>query len=46
MSGHFYESEILLQKREHYADDKVTFSEYMTALREEIRKDTLEKLGE
>ena len=30
----------------HYADDKVTFSEYMTALREEIRKDTYEKLGE
>lgn len=29
-----------------YADDKVAFSEYMTALREEIRKDTLEKLGE
>lgn len=29
-----------------YADDKVAFSEYMKALREEIRKDTLEKLGE
>ena len=27
-----------------YADDKVTFSEYLTALREEIRKDTIEKL--
>jgi len=29
-----------------YANDKVAFSEYLTALREEIRKDTLEKLGE
>lgn len=29
-----------------YADDKVAFSGYMKALREEIRKDTLEKLGE
>ena len=29
-----------------YADDKVEFSEYMKALREDIRKDTLEKLGE
>ena len=29
-----------------YADDKVMFSEYLMALREEIRKDTLEKLGE
>ena len=29
-----------------YADDKVAFSEYLKALREEIRKDTLEKLGE
>ena len=29
-----------------YADDKVEFSEYLKALREEIRKDTLEKLGE
>ncbi|MBR6614720.1 MAG: HD domain-containing protein, partial [Lachnospiraceae bacterium] len=29
-----------------YADDKVTFSEYMTALRAELRKDTLEKIGE
>ena len=27
-----------------YADDKVAFSEYLTALREEIRKDTIEKL--
>jgi len=27
-----------------YADDKVIFSEYLTALREEIRKDTIEKL--
>ncbi len=29
-----------------YADDKVAFSEYLTELREEIRKDTLRKLGE
>ena len=29
-----------------YADDKVAFSEYLTVLREEIRKDTLKKLGE
>lgn len=29
-----------------YGNDKVEFSEYMKALREEIRKDTLEKLGE
>lgn len=29
-----------------YGDDKVTFSEYMTALREAIRKDTLKKIGE
>ena len=29
-----------------YADDKVTFSEYMMALRAELRKDTLEKIGE
>lgn len=29
-----------------YADDKVAFSEYLTELREEIRKDTLKKLGE
>lgn len=29
-----------------YADDKVVFSEYLKVLREEIRKDTLEKLGE
>lgn len=29
-----------------YADDKVAFSDYLKALREEIRKDTLEKLGE
>ena len=29
-----------------YADDKVTFSEYLKELREEIRKDTFEKLGE
>ena len=28
-----------------YADDKVAFSEYLKKLREEIRKDTLEKLG-
>lgn len=29
-----------------YADDKVEFSEYLKELREEIRRDTLEKLGE
>lgn len=29
-----------------YADDKVAFSKYLKALREEIRKDTLDKLGE
>ncbi len=29
-----------------YADDRVTFSEYFKNLREEIRKDTLKKLGE
>ena len=29
-----------------YANDKVTFSDYLIALREEIRKDTLKKLGE
>lgn len=29
-----------------YADDKVAFSEYLKVLREEIRKDTLHKLGE
>ena len=29
-----------------YADDKVAFSEYLKGLREEIRKDTLEKIGE
>lgn len=28
-----------------YADDKVAFSEYMKDLREEVRKDTLQKLG-
>ena len=28
-----------------YADDKVAFSDYFKGLREEIRKDTLEKLG-
>ncbi len=28
-----------------YADDKVAFSEYLKELREEIRKDTLKKLG-
>ena len=27
-----------------YADDKVSFSKYLTLLREEIRKDTLEKI--
>ena len=29
-----------------YADDKVEFSEYLKTLREEIREDTLKKLGE
>ena len=29
-----------------YADDKVAFSEYLSELREEIRKDTLKKIGE
>lgn len=29
-----------------YANDKVTFSDYLMKLREEIRKDTLIKLGE
>ena len=29
-----------------YADDKVAFSEYLKGLREEIRKDTLKKIGE
>lgn len=29
-----------------YANDKVAFSEYLTALRQEIREDTLKKLGE
>lgn len=29
-----------------YADDKVAFSEYLKELREEVRKDTLKKLGE
>jgi len=29
-----------------YADDKVAFSEYLSELREEIRKDTMEKIGE
>ena len=29
-----------------YADDKVEFSNYLKELREEIRKDTLEKIGE
>lgn len=28
-----------------YADDKVAFSDYLKGLREEIRKDTLEKIG-
>ena len=27
-------------------DDKVAFSEYLTELREEIRKDTMGKIGE
>ena len=29
-----------------YADDKVAFSEYLTELTEEIRKDTMKKIGE
>lgn len=29
-----------------YANDKVAFSDYLTRLRDEIRKDTLKKLGE
>lgn len=29
-----------------YANDKVAFSDYLTELRKEIRKDTLKKLGE
>lgn len=29
-----------------YANDKVAFSDYLTKLRDEIRKDTLKKLGE
>lgn len=29
-----------------YADDKVAFSEYLKGVREEVRKDTLKKLGE
>ena len=29
-----------------YADDKVAFSEYLQSVREEVRKDTLEKLEE
>ena len=29
-----------------YADDKVAFSEYLRVVREEVRKDTLKKLGE
>ena len=29
-----------------YADDKVAFSEYLKAVREEVRKDTLKKIGE
>ena len=28
-----------------YADDKVAFSEYLKVLREEIRKDTIEKIN-
>lgn len=30
----------------HYADDRVAFSPYLTALREEIRRDTAEKINE
>lgn len=29
-----------------YADDKVAFSEYLKAVREEVRKDTFKKIGE
>ena len=29
-----------------YADDKVAFSEYLKALREEVRKDTIEKIDQ
>lgn len=29
-----------------YGDDKVAFSPYLTALREEVRQDTLRKIGE
>lgn len=29
-----------------YANDKVAFSDYLVALREEVRNDTIEKLGE
>lgn len=29
-----------------YADDKVSFSEYLTTLRQAVREDTLKKLGE
>ncbi len=29
-----------------YSDDKVAFSEYLKELREEVRKDTLKKIGE
>lgn len=29
-----------------YGDDKVAFSSYLTALREEVRQDTLRKIGE
>ena len=30
----------------NYANDKVAFSEYLTRLREEIRKDTLKKIAD
>ena len=29
-----------------YADDRVGFSDYLTKLREEIRKDTIQKISE
>lgn len=29
-----------------YADDKVAFSEYLQAVREEVRRDTMQKIGE
>lgn len=34
-----------LKLNKTYADDKVAFSDYLTQLREEVRKDTLDKLS-